>query len=80
MWHQNPEEDIWQYHVYRTDQVDEENNPVEFTRIYIIETDTSFIDEDVSIYVNFYYFLIKFEEIIFYIVYQDIQQKKVRQI
>ena len=57
MWHPNPEEDIRKYHIYRTDQVDEEDNPIEFTRIYTVETDTSFIDENVGEYVKYYYYL-----------------------
>ncbi len=57
MWHQNSEEDIWKYHVYRTDQMDEENSPIDFTNILTSENDTSFHDDDVSAYVKYYYFL-----------------------
>ena len=56
MWHQNPEEDIWKYRVYRTDHVDEENSPIDFTNILTSENDTSFHDEDVSAYIKYYYF------------------------
>ena len=57
MWHQNSEEDIWKYHVYRTDQMDEENKPIDFFNILTIENDTSFYDEEVSYYVKYYYYL-----------------------
>ena len=57
-WHPNPEEDIWKYYVYRTDSVDEEtNNPIDFSSILTTESDTSFIDENVGLYVEYYYYL-----------------------
>ena len=58
MWHPNPEEDIWKYYVYRTKSVDEEtNNPIDFSSILTTESDTSFIDENVGLYVEYYYYL-----------------------
>ena len=33
IWHPNLAEDIWKYHLYRTDVVDEENNPTDFSII-----------------------------------------------
>ena len=57
MWHYNPEEDIWKYHVYRTNQMDEENKPIDFSNILTTENDTSFYDEEVEVYVNYYYYL-----------------------
>ena len=58
MWHPNPEEDIWKYYVYRTKSVDEEtNNPIDFSSILITESDTSFVDENVGLYVEYYYYL-----------------------
>ena len=57
MWHYNPEEDIWKYHVYRTNQMDEENKPIDFSNILTTENDTSFYDEEVNYYVKYYYYL-----------------------
>ncbi|MDP6685044.1 MAG: hypothetical protein QGH24_03775 [Candidatus Marinimicrobia bacterium] len=57
-WHPNPEEDIWKYHLYRTDVVDEENFPTDFSIILTTEIDTLFYDEEVFRYVEFYYYLI----------------------
>ena len=58
MWYPNPEEDIWKYYVYRTKSVDEEtNNPIDFSSILITESDTSFVDENVGLYVEYYYYL-----------------------
>ena len=57
MWHYNPEEDIWKYHVYRTNQMDEENKPTDFSNILTTESDTSFYDEEVDYYVKYYYYL-----------------------
>ena len=57
MWHHNPEEDIWKYHVYRTAQMDEENKPIDFSNILTTESDTSFYDEEVGHYVKYYYYL-----------------------
>ena len=57
MWHYNPEEDIWKYHVYRTNQMDEENKPIDFSNILTTENDTLFYDEEVGHYVKYYYYL-----------------------
>ena len=57
MWHYNPEEDIWKYHVYRTAQMDEENKPIDFSNILTTENDTLFYDEEVGHYVKYYYYL-----------------------
>ena len=57
MWHYNPEEDIWKYHVYRTNQMDEENKPIDFSNILTTENDTSFYDDKVDNYFKYYYYL-----------------------
>ena len=57
MWHPNPEEDIWKYHVYRTNQMDEENKPIDFSNILTTEDDTLFYDEEVYYYFKYYYYL-----------------------
>ena len=57
MWHSSPEEDIWKYHLYRTDAMDEENNPIDFSNILTTEDDTLFYDEEVDRYVEYYYYV-----------------------
>ena len=57
MWHHNPEEEIWKYHVYRTNHMDEENKPIDFSNILTTENDTLFYDEEVDHYVEYYYYL-----------------------
>jgi len=56
-WHPNPEEDIWRYYLYRTDVVDEENKPIDFSIILTTENDTLFYDEVASHYIEYYYYL-----------------------
>jgi hypothetical protein len=56
-WHPNLTEDIWKYHLYRTDVMDEENNPIDFSNILTTENDTLFYDDEVDRYVEYYYYL-----------------------
>ena len=57
MWYNSPEDDVWKYHIYKTDILNQNNNPTEFSRIFTTESDTSFVDEYVDRYVYYYYYL-----------------------
>ena len=56
-WYPNPEEDIWKYHLYQTDVVDEENNPIDFSIILTTENDTLFYDDEVTNYAEYFFYL-----------------------
>ncbi len=57
MWYLDSENDIQQYKVFRSDVTDEQNTPIEFSNVFISETDTFYIDETPNVYLNYFYYL-----------------------